>query len=152
MLQACIAMEGVTQLASEPPFQNTSPPLVTYNVPAVETFRNQLQNQSFDPTSNPPSNKLTLPLRGMKRVNEEFSSRRDSTQEFTQQSLANNTFAYGNVIGNGSSGQFAKLDVASALSAEALQTVPMQPMWLEENLILARRANTNQEPYFNVVG
>lgn len=149
LLQACTAMEGVTQLASEAPFQNTSPPLVTYNVPAVEAFRNQLQNQSFDPTSDPPSNKLDAQrLRGMKRVNEEFSSRRDSTQEFTQQSLANNTFAYGNVIGNGSSGQFAKLDVASALSAEALQTVPMQPMWLEENLILARRANTNQGAVF----
>ncbi|MCA9157106.1 MAG: HAMP domain-containing histidine kinase [Planctomycetales bacterium] len=145
LLQACIAMEGVSQHTSETPFQDTNPPLVTYNVPDVENFRNQLQNQSFDPTTNAPSNKLDAQrLRGMQRVNEEFNSRRDSTQEFTQQSLANNTFAYGNVIGNGSSGPFAKLDVASALSAEALQTVPMQPMWLEENLILARRANTNQ--------
>lgn len=149
LLQESTAVEKLSQTFSRASVQNTSPPLVAYNVPAVESFRNQLQNQSFDPAAIAPSNKLDAQRsRGTRRVNEEFSNRRDSTQEFTQQTLANNSYTYDNAIGIGSSNQLADVGSTTELSVGAMQTVPMQPVWLGDNLILARRANHDRGSVF----
>ncbi|MEO8269481.1 MAG: HAMP domain-containing sensor histidine kinase [Aureliella sp.] len=145
LLQASTAVEQLAPAFSETPMQNTSPPLVAYNVPAVENFRNQLQIQSIVPATNATSNKLDAQRsRGTQRVNEEFSNRRDSTQEFTQQTLANNIYAYGNGLANGFSIPLAEPNIASPLMLGAMQTVPMQPIWLGENLILTRRVNSDR--------
>jgi hypothetical protein len=50
-------MERLAHIASGAPAQDSISPLVTYNVPAVELFRNQLQSQTFDPSANNSTNK-----------------------------------------------------------------------------------------------
>ena len=145
LLQGQAAIESLAGNASVTVLRGTSSPQVAYNVPAIENFRNQLQKQSFDPLTDTPTNKLDAQRsRGTQRVNQEFSNRRDSTQEFTQQTLTSNSFAYGNGLGIASGNQLADAILNSAHSPEELHTVPMQPMWLNDNLILARRIHSDR--------
>lgn len=149
LLQEDIAVEGAARILPEAAIHDASPPAMAYNVPAVENFRNQLQSQSTVLAKDTSSNKLDAQRsRSTQRVNDEFSNRRDSTQEFTQQTLANNSYAYGNTIASGIASQFADASSTTEWSVAAMQTVPMQPMWIGSNLILARRVNSERGNVF----
>ncbi|TWU43715.1 Alkaline phosphatase synthesis sensor protein PhoR [Novipirellula aureliae] len=88
-------------------------------------------------TSAPPlnyDNKIDAQLsRGTKRVNEDYSQRRLSTLELTQQSLLNNSLSYGL--------QMTENNTPLPTKSNALQAVPMQPTWMNGKLIFVRRVD-----------
>lgn len=143
------ALERSAPVSPESLAHNVVPPAMAYNVPAVENFRNQLQSQSIDLTKTTTSNKLdTQRSRGTQRVNNEFNSRRDSTQEFTQQTLANSFYANGSAINAGIPNQLADFVSTTELSEAAMQTIAMQPMWIGNNLLLSRRVSSERGSVF----
>jgi signal transduction histidine kinase len=114
---------------------------IAYNVPAVDNFRNQIEDQAMELPTAKASNKFEIQQsRRTQRINEEFNQRRDSTQQITQQTWANNI-----AIGNGfdTENVFGNDEAASLL--ETNQTIQMQPVWMENNLVLTRRINSPRE-------
>lgn len=118
---------------------NQSAP-IAYNVPAVENLRNQIENQAVELPTMQTSNKFEIQQsRRTQRINEEFSQRRDSTQQITQQTWANNLangsgFNTENTLDTGSDSEFLQTN----------QAIPMQPVWMKNNVVLTRRVNTTQ--------
>ena len=138
LLRNNVAVDGTLLVDSSSIASNLNAPVLAYNVPAVEYFRNQIQNQTTEPTNNISANRIDQQRsRADQRINSGFNQRRDSTQELTQlNSINSNSINYiGYGFGNG-------LDPQSfpwPSIAEPLPTLPMQPIWLGENLILARQ-------------
>lgn len=139
LLQKNMTMDGPVLAAvfadSSGSSSNENIPALAYNVPAVENFRNQIQNQTTEPFSNSSANRIDLQRsRADQRINSGFSQRRDSTQELTQLNGINIIGSYGY-----SNGVFPESS-AQPSTVELPQSLPMQPIWLGENLIMARRA------------
>jgi len=138
LLQKDMAVDGAVLVDSSSSTLNPNVLALAYNVPAVENFRNQIQNQTTEPTNNNSANRIEQQRsRADQRINSGFNQRRDSTQELTQLNAINsnsiNNIGYG--LGNG-------LDPQSFTwpsIGESLPSLPMQPIWLGENLILARQ-------------
>ena len=107
-----------------------------YHVPAVEVFRNSdrvAQNHSNGDIL------ATQRWRGKQRINDGFNSRRDSTQEVTNNSLLQNGYsqlAERPLLDNNFG--IANIDFAAP-------SHPMQPIWLGQNLIMARQAVIGQD-------
>jgi signal transduction histidine kinase len=132
----------------------TNSPGLAYNVPAVENFVNQtssLQAATFDnvPSSKELPNRIDQQRsRGDQRVNSAFNQRRNSTQEMTQSNFFNS---------NGNMGVNALVPdmTATSTTIESLKLQPMQPIWLGDHLVMARRvssgdpnpANQSKEDY-----
>ncbi|QDV27610.1 sensor histidine kinase [Aureliella helgolandensis] len=149
LLRESEAIDRVAHSQSDASQPDLIPPLVAYNVPAVENFRNWIQQQELEPSVDADTSKLDAQRsRGKQRVNEEFNQRRDSTQEFTAQNVANNAYGYGNGLGGGSYSQLALPSESARVAFEPVQFVPLQPIWLRENLLLARRIASEEGERF----
>ena len=115
----------------------SNPVAGNYFVPAVEKFRNSVREQSSALASGNNIRALQQ-SRSAQRLNDGFNRRRDSTQEFTNQTVENNGFGalgYNSLPANGA---------ATNDRAPASPSHPMQPIWLGEQLLMARPA-TNGE-------
>ncbi len=144
LLQEYAATDRVRIAESANDSKGSDSPLLAYNVPAVEHLRNQIQTEALNPVPINDATKIGMQIsRGTLRVNSEFTQRRDSTQEFTQLSVANNSYGYGNAIGYGNSPQRTLQNSSTQFMVEPPQSIPMQPIWLDENLILARRVHSD---------
>ncbi len=123
-----------------------------------ESFRNPIKIQRSDPFSqlgaNPTVNRLDVQRsRGEDRVNREFDQRRGATEDFTQQSVASNSYGAGQGVGFGNGTQIAQSNAAPLVLTNNLEndsTMPVRigptkPVWIGEHLIFLRRVERNGE-------
>jgi signal transduction histidine kinase len=120
-----------------------------YNVPAIEKIREQIiDNQSIKGSQEqPPQGKYALQQsRGEFRTNEEFNRRRDSTKNFAgQQWAAANAFDNQLALGNLDAQTISNLNIA--VDSRTIREGVMQPLWIKDNLVLARRVDGNDQPF-----
>ena len=114
-------------------------PQSVYSVPAMDKFQKVLQDKlnNLDPASLSPqlTNKAQVQrTRGAERVNAEFNRRLDSTKQFAGQQWQSQN-AYDNQLANVN--RPTNQPKKSVVAREGV----MQPLWVEENLILARRVD-----------
>lgn len=122
---------------------NANQATLAYSVPAVDNFLNQLSasqlGDSEDATSQPaiespnsPSNSRIDRQRLLadQRSISDLTQRRNSTQGVTQASIGNTAYT----------SQISDV-ITMPLTNDPLQLLPMQPIWVGENLIMARRVN-----------
>ena len=116
-----------------------------YSVPAVENLYANIksENQSKKPQQEfkGKGNKAVRQrARGDQRINADFDNRRNSTQRMTQMNSIRMKYQqFEQSVANG----FANGDPfeQQGISSDIDPTFPMQPIWLGDNLIMARRAN-----------
>lgn len=109
----------------------------SYYVPAVEYFRNSA------PPQRGMSSRNILDVqryRGDQRINEGFHRRRDSTQDFTRNDYGNN--AYGALRYNG----LVSTAPSKGGQNSSAPSSPMQPIWVGEQLLMARPATLGKRP------
>ncbi len=82
--------------------------------------------------------------RGQGRVNEEFTRRLSSTKELASQQWANS--AYGNQVGQGGIAMPIPESVLAGATPSSIQQGVMQPVWVGNNLVLARRVDGQKQP------
>lgn len=120
-----------------------------YNVPAIEKIREQIiDNQSVkDSRQQSPQSKYAVQQsRGDDRTNEEFNRRRDSTKNFAgQQWAAANTLDNQMALGNLDAQTISNLKITA--DSRTVREGVMQPLWIKDNLVLARRVDENDQPF-----
>ena len=111
-----------------------------YNVPAVERLQDNLVTQNYTVDIPPKgsksqwNNKFEIQQqRGAARVNEDFNRRRESTRQVASQGGNLNS------IGNWS---------LPNMTVDVVQQSAMQPVWIEDQLILYRRVDGKEAPVF----
>jgi signal transduction histidine kinase len=139
---------GSLLVTSSSSLSNLNATSLAYSMPAVDNFLNQINTpQSADlpsPDEQSPIQQTDSPAvqssdrikqqraRADQRINSELTQRRNSTQEVAQLN------AYlGNNVYNGA--QISGMNLPLAI--EPNNFLPMQPIWLGENLVMARRAS-----------
>ena len=105
-----------------------------YSVPAVEKIRKQLAAAVKTPQQGKGKFKQQVD-RGYDRGNKEFSQRSATTKGLTDQQISNNALLNSNVFGNGLN------QIPSPTSPTEVAVGTMQPMWIDDQLILARRVD-----------
>lgn len=114
-----------------------------YSVPAVEKVWDNLESQSFQADVSPiQGGKVAMQQRRSNdRVNEEFNRRREGTRQVASQGGNLSNFTQLNSLNTfGDPARFPDLGF--------VQQGVMQPIWIEDNLILFRRIDGKGEPFF----
>lgn len=150
LLDRCQRIDPPPQIAmSNPQMDNVLEN--NYNVPAAEKINRQIKDKSPQPNSGQQQsigNKIAIQRsRGQGRVNEEFTRRLSSTKEIASQQWAGN--AYGNQLGQtglGGLGNQAGPPLNPDGNSGAVQQGVMQPLWVDDKLVLARRVDGQQQP------
>ncbi len=128
----------------------TQPPSLAgvYNVPAIEKIRSQIMDSQSDKDAQQQQMQSKFAVqqsRGEDRTNEEFNRRRDSTKNFAgQQWAAANTFDNQLALGNLDAQTISNLNIT--VDAKTVREGVMQPLWIKDNLVLARRVDGNDQP------
>ncbi|MEL7497301.1 MAG: HAMP domain-containing sensor histidine kinase [Planctomycetota bacterium] len=126
--------------------QNAVPTGNAYQVPAIDKFVQNLEDQKrrVSPRATFDNKLQQQVIRNSARVNEEFSQRQESTRAFSdRQWVANNQQMS---LANPVLGEFP----ASASPYANVRSGAMQPMWVGEQLILARRVELDQKSIVQV--
>jgi signal transduction histidine kinase len=119
-----------------------------YNVPAAEKISQQIKDnapQQIAADEQNRGNKVAMQRsRGQGRVNEEFTRRLSSTKELASQQWGNR--AYGDPMGQSGIGNQMLQSPAVDTASGVVQQGVMQPMWVDDKLILARRVDGQKQP------
>ena len=145
LLDRCLATSPPPQITRSGP-QSDIALENNYNVPAAEKISQQIKDSAPRQSAakqKSMGNKLAMQRsRGQGRVNEEFERRLSSTKELASQQWAANS--YGNQLGGGFGNQMMQTRIPDATSNGVQQGV-MQPLWVEDKLILARRVDGQKQ-------
>ncbi len=133
--------------------QGAQSELSVYNVPAVEKMRKQINDSQVDrDLSKQQKKRIPLPnksqlqqIRSEDRDYAEFNRRRDSTKVFAGQQWAmNNTYDNQMALGNFDPQTLSNLNLS--VKPGIIREGVMQPMWVDNHLILARRVDGKEKP------
>lgn len=150
LLAQCEQPKAPPQIAMAGP-QSDFPLENNYNVPTAEKISQQIKEaaprQSIVDQQN-RGNKLAMQRsRGQGRVNEEFERRLSTTKNIASQQWAAN--AYGNQLGQNGIGGLGGQMLQALMPEDAMNSVEqgvMQPLWVDDELILARRVDGKKQP------